>query len=98
MDPVEQVGTGVSRNNEFVAGGLLTRLHENEPAFFEQAVLDLLMAVGYGGTQGKATRTQLSNDGGIDGIIDQDALGLYRIYAQVKRTVALVEVDEDYFE
>ena len=74
MDPVEQVGTGVSRNNEFVAGGLLTRLHENEPAFFEQAVLDLLMAVGYGGTQGKATRTQLSNDGGIDGIIDQDAL------------------------
>lgn len=75
----------MSRNNEFVAGELLTRLHENEPAFFEQAVLDLLMAMGYGGTQGKATRTQLSNDGGIDGIIDQDALGLSRIYVQAKR-------------
>nr|WP_246818795.1 restriction endonuclease [Corynebacterium sp. HMSC05D08] len=85
LDPVEQVETGVSRNNEFVAGELLTRLHENEPAFFEQAVLDLLMAMGYGGTQGKATRTQLSNDGGIDGIIDQDALGLSRIYVQAKR-------------
>ncbi|KKO78158.1 restriction endonuclease [Corynebacterium minutissimum] len=85
LDPVEQVETGLSRNNEFVAGELLTRLHENEPAFFEQAVLDLLMAMGYGGTQGKATRTQLSNDGGIDGIIDQDALGLSRIYVQAKR-------------
>lgn len=85
LDPVEQVETGVSRNNEFVAGELLTRLHDNEPAFFEQAVLDLLMAMGYGGTQGKATRTQLSNDGGIDGIIDQDALGLSRIYVQAKR-------------
>ncbi|WP_246818510.1 winged helix-turn-helix domain-containing protein [Corynebacterium sp. HMSC078A10] len=47
LDPVEQVETGVSRNNEFVAGELLTRLHDNEPAFFEQAVLDLLMAMGY---------------------------------------------------
>ena len=37
LDPVEQVETGVSRNNEFVAGELLTRLHENEPAFFEPA-------------------------------------------------------------
>lgn len=85
LDPLEQVETGVSRNNELVAGDLLMRLHENEPAFFEQAVLDLLMAMGYGGTQGKATRTQLSNDGGIDGIIDQDALGLSRIYVQAKR-------------
>lgn len=85
LDPVEQVETGVSRNNEFVAGELLTRLNDYEPVFFEQAVLDLLMAMGYGGTQGKATRTQLSNDGGIDGIIDQDALGLSRIYVQAKR-------------
>ncbi|WP_165242631.1 restriction endonuclease [Corynebacterium lizhenjunii] len=85
LDPIEQVETGVARNDAFVAEELLTRLHENEPAFFEQAVLDLLMAMGYGGTQGKATRTQLSNDGGIDGIIDQDALGLSRIYVQAKR-------------
>src|SRR5690606_8784496 len=35
--------------------------------------------------QGTATRTQLSNDGGIDGIVDQDALGLSRIYVQAKR-------------
>src|SRR5699024_5509402 len=55
------------------------------PEFFEKAVLDLLMAMGYGGAEGSATRTQLSRDGGIDGIIDQDALGLSRIYVQAKR-------------
>ena len=43
------------------------------------------MAMGYGGAEGKATRTRLSSDGGIDGIVDQDALGLSRIYVQAKR-------------
>ena len=64
---------------------ILDELHAREPAFFEQAVLDLLMAMGYGGAEGTATRTQLSNDGGIDGVIDQDALGLSRVYVQAKR-------------
>lgn len=41
--------------------------------------------MGYGGAEGTATRTQLSHDGGIDGIVDQDALGLSRIYVQAKR-------------
>ena len=85
LTPLEQVDDGQRRNEEMVAEELLKRLHEREPAFFEQAVLDLLMAMGYGGSFGNATRTQLSNDGGIDGVIDQDALGLSRIYVQAKR-------------
>lgn len=85
LDPVEQIEDGVARIHADVAADLLTRLHANEPAFFEQAVLDLLIAMGYGGAEGRATRTQLSNDGGIDGIVDQDALGLSRIYVQAKR-------------
>lgn len=85
IDPVEQIETGVARLQASVGADLLARLHSQEPAFFEQAVLDLLMAMGYGGAEGKATRTQLSNDGGIDGIVDQDALGLSRIYVQAKR-------------
>lgn len=85
LTPLEQVDDGQRRNEEMVAEELLKRLHEREPAFFEQAVLDLLMAMGYGGSFGSATRTQLSNDGGIDGVIDQDALGLSRIYVQAKR-------------
>lgn len=85
LDPEEQVEEGISRIHATVAGELLTRLHGQDPSFFEQAVLDLLIAMGYGGAEGRATRTQLSGDGGIDGIIDQDALGLSRVYVQAKR-------------
>lgn len=85
LDPEEQVESGIARIHADVAAGLLTRLHAQEPAFFEQAVVDLLVAMGYGGGDLRATRTQLSNDGGIDGIIDQDVLGLSRVYIQAKR-------------
>lgn len=85
LTPFELVETGQQRNEEMVREELLKRLHQNDPAFFEDAVLELLIAMGYGGSLGKATRTQLSNDGGIDGVIDQDALGLSRIYVQAKR-------------
>ena len=84
VDPTEQVYDGVRRLNDSVAQDLLERLHTQGPVFFEQAVLDLLVAMGYGGTQGAVTRTRLSGDDGIDGIIDQDALGLSRIYVQAK--------------
>lgn len=83
--PLELVEAGQRRNEEMVREQILDRLRANDPVFFEQAVLDLLIAMGYGGSLGKATRTQLSNDGGIDGVIDQDALGLSRIYVQAKR-------------
>lgn len=88
LDPQQQIAEGVARINDDVADQLLTRIHAQEPAFFEQAVLDLIMAMGYGGAEGSATRTQLSVDGGIDGIVDQDALGLSRIYLQAKRYAA----------
>lgn len=83
--PTEQIENGIARIHAEVAADLLHRIHAQEPQFFEQCVLDLLMAMGYGGAEGSATRTQLSSDGGIDGIVDQDALGLSRIYVQAKR-------------
>lgn len=85
LDPDEQIENGVARIHADVADQLLARVQAQDPEFFEKAVLDLLMAMGYGGAEGSATRTQLSRDGGIDGIIDQDALGLSRIYVQAKR-------------
>lgn len=88
LDPVEQIEQGIKRIHAEVADELLSRLHAQDPAFFEQAVLNLLMAMGYGGAEGQATRTQLSGDGGIDGVIDQDALGLSRVYVQAKRYAA----------
>ena len=85
LDPYELVEQGIARINREVASNLLVRLHSQDPGFFEQAVVDLVVAMGYGGADARATRTQLSNDGGIDGIIDQDVLGLSRVYIQAKR-------------
>lgn len=85
LTPVEQVQSGIERIHEEIAVDLLIRLQGKEPAFFEQAVVDLLLAMGYGGATGKGNVTQLSNDGGIDGVIDQDVLGLNRVYIQAKR-------------
>lgn len=85
LTPTEQVEDGISRIQEEVAEELLTRLQGKEPGFFEEAVVKLLLAMGYGGTTGAGSVTALSNDGGIDGVIDQDVLGLNRVYIQAKR-------------
>nr|WP_311527383.1 restriction endonuclease [uncultured Ralstonia sp.] len=85
LDPDEQIAHGINRIHEDVAYQLLTRLQANDPAFFEDAVVKLLLAMGYGGATGSGTVTSLTNDGGIDGVIDQDILGLNRVYIQAKR-------------
>lgn len=85
LTPIEQVEDGITRIQEEVAEELLSRLQGKEPGFFEEAVIKLLLAMGYGGTTGAGTVTALSNDGGIDGVIDQDILGLNRVYVQAKR-------------
>lgn len=85
MTPIEQVQSGIERIHEEIAADLLARLQGKDSGFFEQAVVDLLLAMGYGGTNGAGSVTQLSNDGGIDGVIDQDILGLNRVYIQAKR-------------
>ena len=85
LDPTEQVNEGIDRIHRQVGADLLQRLHAQDPAFFEAAVVQLLVKMGYGGADGRATVTAKSNDGGIDGIIDQDTLGLNRVYIQAKR-------------
>jgi restriction system protein len=85
LTPIEQVQSGVRRIHDKVASELLQRLQDKDPGFFEQAVVSLLLAMGYGGANGNGSVTQLTNDGGIDGVIDQDILGLSRVYIQAKR-------------
>lgn len=84
-DPLEQIEAGISKFENDVAAELIRRLHEQHPDFFEQAVVDLLKAMGYGGAESRVTRLGRSGDGGVDGVIDQDALGLSRVYIQAKR-------------
>lgn len=85
LTPSEQIHDGIQRIQDEVGSEVLARLQQHSPAFFEQAVIDLLLAMGYGGEEGSGQVTQLTHDGGIDGIIDQDVLGLRRIYVQAKR-------------
>lgn len=85
LDPIEQVEQGINRIHEDVGHQLLSRLQEREPDFFEAAVVDLLLKMGYGGAHGRGQVTKFTGDGGIDGVIDQDALGLNKVYIQAKR-------------
>lgn len=65
---------------------VLSAVKEQTPKFFEELVVKLLVKMGYGGDfEDVAEVTQYSNDGGIDGIIKEDALGLDKIYIQAKR-------------
>jgi hypothetical protein len=65
---------------------LLERIFELSPAFFEQLVLELIVKMGYGGAKGAiAEKTGGSGDEGFDGIVNEDPLGLDKIYLQAKR-------------
>lgn len=68
-----------------IAVELLNKLQQGTPLFFEKAVLKLLLAMGYGGKENLFEHTGKSHDGGIDGVIKQDPLGIQNIYIQAKR-------------
>ncbi|AKB43759.1 restriction endonuclease [Methanosarcina vacuolata] len=79
--PDELIEEGFSLIRKSLAQDLLSRLKENSPHFFENAILLLLEAMDYG--KGKVTGK--TGDDGIDGIIHQDKLGLETIIFQAKR-------------
>ena len=84
-DPVSSVQADVESWNDSVETELRTALQEASPEFFEKAVLEVLWAMGYGGGQGAREHLGRSGDGGIDGVIRQDPLGLQNVYVQAKR-------------
>ena len=68
---------------------LLSRIHELSPTFFERLVVDLIVAMGYGGSREYVVQAiGKSGDQGIDGIVNEDVLGLDRVYIQAKRYAA----------
>jgi restriction system protein len=72
-----------------LAEELLDRVRAAPPEFFERLIVNLLLAMGYGGSAANAGRALgRSGDDGVDGVIDQDALGLDRVYIQAKRYAA----------
>jgi restriction system protein len=84
--PQEQLDAAFNSIMGDVAEELLTKIKKSSPAFFEKLVVDVLLAMGYGGfDESNGQVTQFSGDGGIDGIIKEDKLGLDTIYIQAKR-------------
>jgi restriction system protein len=72
--------------NTALAQELLDRISKAPPEFFERLMVNLLLSMGYGGsTTGAGRALGRSGDDGVDGVIDQDALGLDRVYIQAKR-------------
>lgn len=89
--PEEYIDYGYSRLRAALADEILSRIAQMPPAFFEKLVVDLLVAMGYGGSQRDAGRAVGPGaDEGIDGVIKEDRLGLETIYIQAKRWQATV--------
>jgi restriction system protein len=84
--PDELLRSTVKQIETVLGKDLLDRILVAPPPFFESLIIKLLLAMGYGGSQENSGRiVGQSGDGGIDGVIDQDALGLDRVYVQAKR-------------
>lgn len=84
--PEEQIELAHEQIREALVSDLLARILAAPPRFFEKLVLDLLLKMDYGGSREDAgERIGRSGDGGIDGIIKEDRLGLDTIYLQAKR-------------
>lgn len=84
--PEESLEIAYQRIRDDLAAELLQRLKMCSPSFFERLVVEVIVKMGYGGTRQDAGKAiGKSGDGGIDGIIKEDRLGLDAIYIQAKR-------------
>jgi restriction system protein len=84
--PEEQIDAAQQALLSALRAELLDRIIANTPSFFEQLIVSLLVAMGYGGShKNAAAQLGRSGDGGVDGVINEDPLGLDRVYVQAKR-------------
>ena len=84
--PYELLENTFNAINSTLAGDILDAILKASPEFFERLVVDLMLVMGYGGSHKDAGQaTQYTQDGGIDGFIKEDKLGLEMIYLQAKR-------------
>ncbi|GAA3971666.1 restriction endonuclease [Actinomadura viridis] len=83
--PQEKISSAIEEANEAVAAEVLERVQQADFVFLERLVLRVLAAMGYGGPTGSIRHLGGPGDGGVDGVIRQDPLGLDEIYVQAKR-------------
>lgn len=85
VSPDDRLEQALQELRQSVSAELLEMIAQSTPKFFEALVLDLLHAMGYGTSRNDLLRVGGSGDGGIDGIISLDRLGLEKVYVQAKR-------------
>jgi restriction system protein len=86
ITPEEALDLAYKDLRDDLATQLLAQIKSSHPSFFEKLVVDLMLKMGYGGPGDDAgTVTSYGQDGGIDGVINEDTLGLDVIYLQAKR-------------
>ena len=84
--PEDALASAYTKLRKALEAEILSSVKDSSPSFFERLVVDLLVKMGYGGSRQDAGRALgKSGDGGIDGIINEDRLGLDVIYIQAKR-------------
>ena len=83
--PVTVIEASARNLHESLKRDLLARIHAERPEFFEHLIIELLLAMGYGCGRDLARHLGRSGDGGIDGAVPQDVLGLDVVYIQAKR-------------
>lgn len=89
--PEDALASAYNKLRASLYSEILTSVKDATPSFFERLVVDLLVKMGYGGNRQDAGRALgKSGDGGIDGIINEDRLGLDVIYIQAKRWEGVV--------
>lgn len=93
---LDKITEALEEIEDNLASELLVQLQSSSPDFFEKVIVDVLLSMGYGG--GDENAGQLlgkTGDNGVDGLINQDVLGLERVYIQAKRyqTEATISAD-----
>lgn len=90
QSPDDRLQTALTEIRASVSSELLDLLLQVSPKYFETVVLDLLHKLGYGASRSDLQRVGGSSDGGIDGVISLDRLGLEKVYVQAKRWQGVV--------
>jgi restriction system protein len=86
LTPQERIEKAHRELNQILKTDLMERILSCSPEFFEKLIIDLMIGMGYGGSLKEAAEhVGKANDGGVDGVINEDQLGLDRIYLQAKR-------------
>ncbi|AEJ02494.1 restriction endonuclease [Nitrosomonas sp. Is79A3] len=91
LTPEDSLASAYNKLRSALEAEILSAIKDASPSFFERLVVDLLVKMGYGGSRQDAGKALgKSGDGGIDGIINEDRLGLDVIYIQAKRWEGVV--------